>query len=202
MIYSINGSLQLVETNFIAVDVQGVGYGIKTTMTTISCLPPIGETVFLYTYLNVREDAMELFGFYDKQELDCFKLLITVNGVGPKAALSLLSDNTPGGFAMAVAAGDAKALTRSAGIGAKTAQRIVLELKDKITGEQLTLGVGSSGVAQHQAISVGNAGEAIAALTVLGYAQGDAASVVSAMDPSLPVDELIKAGLKQLASKL
>lgn len=202
MIYSLNGILQFVETNFVALDLHGVGYGVKTTMTTISCLPPVGETVLLYTYLNVREDAMELYGFYDKQELDCFKLLITVNGVGPKAALSLLSDHTPGAFAMAVAAGDAKSLTRSAGIGAKTAQRIVLELKDKITGEQLTLGVGSSNIANHQALSTGNAGEAIAALTVLGYSQGDAASVISSMDPTLPVDELIKRGLTQLATKL
>lgn len=202
MIYSLNGILQVVEPNFVVLDVGGVGYGVKTTMTTISRLPKMGEAAFLYTHMNVREDAVELFGFSDKDELDSFKLLTSVNGVGPKAALSLLSDNTPGAFALAVAAGDAKALTRSAGIGAKIAQRIVLELKDKITGEQLAGSVGSGTAASYGGLSTGNAGEAIAALTVLGYAQGDAASIIAALDPSTPVDEMIKEGLKKLASKL
>lgn len=202
MIYSLNGTLQVIEPNFVVLDVGGVGYGVKTTMTTISCLPKMGETVFLYTHMNVREDAVELFGFADKEELDCFKLLTTVNGVGPKAALSLLSDHTPAAFAIAVAAGDAKSLTRSAGIGNKIAQRIVLELKDKITGEQLASSVGAGSAASYHGAAAGNAGEAIAALTVLGYAQGDAASVIAALDPTTPVDEMIKEGLKKLASKL
>ncbi len=201
MIYSLQGVLQLVEPNFIVIDVGGVGYGVKTTMTTISRLPQMSEQTLIFTYLHVREDAVELFGFSDQDELDCFKLLISVNGVGPKAALSLLSDHTPAGFALAVAASDVKSLTKSAGIGAKTAQRIVLELKDKITGEQLTGSVTTPSTLGNPAPS-GSAGEAIAALTVLGYSQTDAATVIASMDPSLSVDELIKAGLKQLAAKL
>lgn len=202
MIYSLNGVLKTIDPNFIVVDVQGVGFGIKTTMTTIARLPQTGEKVFLYTHLNVKEDLMELFGFSDMQELNCFKMLITVNGVGPKAALSILSDHTPEQFALAVASGDAKLLTRSAGIGLKTAQRIVLELKDKVSKEQVASGVVSSGsMGGGTRVPVGNASEAISALVVLGYSQSDAAGVVASLDQGLSVEEMIKAGLKALASR-
>jgi Holliday junction DNA helicase RuvA len=198
MIYSVNGILKAVEPNFIVVDVGGIGFGIKTTLTTIAQLPEIGKEVFLYTYLNVREDAMELYGFFDSSELSCYKMLITVNGVGPKAALSILSDHTPEQFALCVASGDAKSLTRSAGIGLKTAQRIVLELKDKVSKEQVAGGVTAKSAGSF-AVSTGNAAEAISALVVLGYSQSDAASIVTSLDPSTPVEEMIKAGLKALA---
>ena len=200
MIYSLRGILKAVEPNFAVVEVQGVGFGVKTTMTTISRLPQIGEEVFLYTYLNVREDAMELFGFSDASELNCYKMLVSVNGVGPKAALSILSDHTPEQFALAVASGDAKLLTRSAGIGLKTAQRIVLELKDKVSKEQVAGGVTGT-VPQRVSAPVGNASEAFSALVVLGYHQSDAASVITPLDPATPVEEMIKIGLKALSSQ-
>ena len=153
-----------------------------------------------YTYLYVREDALELFGFDDLEELNCFKMLISISGVGPKAALSILSDMTPQKFALCVATGDSKGFTRSKGIGAKTAQRIVLELKDKITNEQVAGGVTET-VPDIGRIS-SNAGEAISALVVLGYAQSDAAAAVSKLDQSLSVEEMIKLGLKALAGSL
>ena len=191
----------MTEPNFVVVDVGGVGYGVKTTLTTVSTLPPVGEEVFLYTYLHVREDAMELYGFYDASELNCYKMLISVNGVGPKAALSILSDHTPEQFALCVASGDAKALTKSAGIGLKTAQRIVLELKDKVSKEQVADGVTGRRAAP-AAVATGNAAEAISALVVLGYPQSEAAAVISSLDPSTSVEDMIKAGLKGLASNL
>ncbi|MBC8609794.1 Holliday junction ATP-dependent DNA helicase RuvA [uncultured Ruminococcus sp.] len=201
MIYSLHGILKVTEPNFVVVDVGGVGYGVKTTLTTVSTLPPVGEEVFLYTYLHVREDAMELYGFYDASELNCYKMLISVNGVGPKAALSILSDHTPEQFALCVASGDAKALTKSAGIGLKTAQRIVLELKDKVSKEQVADGVTGRRAAP-AAVATGNAAEAISALVVLGYPQSEAAAVISSLDPSTSVEDMIKAGLKGLASNL
>ena len=202
MIYSLNGILKVIEPNFIVVDVGGVGFGVKTTMNTIAQLPEIGKEVFLYTYLHVREDAMELFGFSHSSELNCYKMLISVSGVGPKAALSILSDHTPEQFALCVASSDAKTLTRSAGIGLKTAQRIVLELKDKVSKEQVAGGVTGKAASFSAGPVTGNASEAISALVVLGYSQSDAASVVTSMDPSTSVEDMIKAGLKALAGKL
>lgn len=201
MIYSLNGILKVVENGFVVVDVNGVGYRVKTTLTTISSLPKIDEKVFLYTYLHVREDAMELYGFAESSELNCYKMLITVNGVGPKAALSILSDNTPEKFALSVASGDAKNLTRSAGIGLKTAQRIVLELKDKVSKDQVADGVTGRRVSS-VSLTSGNASEAISALVVLGYSQSDAASIITSLDPETSVEDMIRAGLKALASKL
>ena len=204
MIYSITGTLVsavLADAHFIAVvEAGGIGYAVKTTHTTMAKMPEIGSRVTFYTYLYVREDALELFGFADLEELNCFKMLISISGVGPKAALSILSDMTPQKFALCVATGDSKGFTRSKGIGAKTAQRIVLELKDKITNEQVAGGVTET-VPDIGRIS-SNAGEAISALVVLGYAQSDAAAAVSKLDQSLSVEEMIKLGLKALAGSL
>jgi Holliday junction DNA helicase RuvA len=202
MIYSLKGTLRVSEPNFVVVDVGGVGFGVKTTLTTLSRLPSIGEEVFLYTYLNVREDAMDLYGFSEQSELACYRMLIGVNGVGPKAALSILSDHTPEQFALCVASGDAKSLTRSAGVGLKTAQRIVLELKDKVSKEQVADGVTGRTAPASAGIATGNAAEAISALVVLGYAQSEAAAFIASMDPSASVEDMIKAGLKGLAGNL
>lgn len=202
MIYSIQGELELLtpaDSHFLAViDCGGIGYEIRTTMTTASQLKQGGKTK-LYTYLNVREDAVELFGFFDTEERNCFKMLISVSGVGPKAALSILSNVTPSQFALCVASGDSKSLTRAKGIGAKIAQRIVLELKDKISNEQLAGGVTDSGSAAVLAGS-GNTAEAVSALVVLGYSKTDAVQALSSYPADTPVEELIKAGLKALAS--
>ncbi len=204
MIYSITGKLvsaALADAHYLAVvEAGGIGYAVKTTHTTMAKMPEIGSRVTFYTYLYVREDALELFGFADLEELNCFKMLISISGVGPKAALSILSDMTPQKFALCVATGDSKGFTRSKGIGAKTAQRIVLELKDKITNEQVAGGVTET-VPDIGRIG-SNAGEAISALVVLGYAQSDAAAAVSKLDQSLSVEEMIKLGLKALAGSL
>ena len=204
MIYSVKGELQSAsasDAHYLAViEAGGIGYAIKTTHTTMMKMPPVGSTAVFFTYLYVREDALELFGFADLEELNCFKMLISISGVGPKAALSILSDMTPQKFALYIATGDSKGFTRSKGIGAKTAQRIVLELKDKITNDQVAVG-GTDQLPNMEQIS-SNAGEAISALVVLGYAQSEAAAAVAKLDQSLAVEEMIKLGLKALAGRI
>ena len=197
MIYSVNGTVELIEPNLAVIDCGGVGYACRTTANTLSQLK-IGEKAKLLTYLSVREDAVELFGFYDSAELNCFKMLISVSGVGPKAALSILSGMTPQAFALCVASGDSKTLTNAPGIGRKTAERIVLELKDKVSKQDVAAGVKGSAVPIVAAPSNTYA-EAVSALMVLGYSNGEATSALSGLDPSAPSDELIRAGLKKLA---
>lgn len=199
MIYSVNGKLIAKEPSLAVVECGGVGYGCRTTFTTLSQIGNIGEQVFLYTVLSVREDAAELFGFASKQELQCFQLLITVSGVGPKAALAILSDLSPDQFLLTVAAGDSKKLTRTKGVGAKSAQRIVMELKDKIAGESIGLLAGTEAASVASSMqSGGNAGEAIEALVVLGYTQGEVAPIVAKLDASLSSSELIRRTLQEL----
>ncbi len=168
-----------------------------TSLTTLSCLPPAGERVTLYTHLNVREDALDLFGFYSMNELDAFKKLIGVSGVGPKSALAILSDMTPDRLALCIASGDAKSLTRAPGVGVKLAQRLILELKDKISKAELASGVGEA------AVQIGADGsgmnEAGAALCTLGYSQSQAAEALAGLAADLPVDELIRQALKKVA---
>ncbi len=197
MIYSVNGTVDLIEPNLAVIDCGGVGYACRTTANTLSQLK-IGEKAKLLAYLSVREDAVELFGFYDAAELNCFRMLISVSGVGPKAALSILSGMTPQTFALCVASGDGKTLTNAPGIGRKTAERIVLELKDKVSKQDVAAGVKGSAVPIVAAPSNTYA-EAVSALMVLGYSNGEATSALSGLDPSAPSDELIRAGLKKLA---
>lgn len=197
MLYSVRGTLLHTEASLAAVECAGVGYLCQTTLSTLSKLPKAGEEVFLYTYLHVREGAVDLFGFADKGELNCFRMLLGVTGVGPKAALSILSNLSPERFALCVAAGDHKAITAAQGVGPKLAQRIILELKDKVKTDDVAKGFGDA--PQLAALGSGNVQEAIGALVVLGYSQADAASVVSRLDPEKPVEDLIKAALKTLA---
>ncbi len=198
MIYSVNGKLIHKDISMAVVECGGVGYGCRTTYSTLQQIGSVGENVKLLTYLNVREDAMELFGFASAQELNCFKMLISVSGVGPKAALTILSDTNPEKFAMTVACGDVKALTKSKGIGPKMAQRIILELKDKIAKEQKLITSGAkietSPVLTGSAIS-----EAISALVVLGYAQSDATRAVASLPENSSTEDYIKGALKLLA---
>lgn len=202
MIYSVHGKLIAKEPSMAVVECGGVGYGCRTTFTTLGQLGAIGETVFLYTVLSVREDAAELFGFATQQELQCFQLLTSVSGVGPKAALTILSDLTPDRFLLTVASGDSKTLTRSKGIGAKSAQRIVMELKDKIAGESIGLLAGAEVQSAATASSAGgNVGEAIEALVTLGYTQGEVAPIVAKLDPSLSASELIRRTLQEFGKK-
>ena len=197
MIYSLNGKLIHTEAELAVVECGGVGYACKTTFNTLQSIAG-KENVFLYTYMSVREDAAELFGFAEKEELKCFKLLISVNGVGPKAALSILSGMNTQQFALCVATSDPKALTKVKGIGAKTAQRIILELKDKLAGETISVR-GQTGAAAPVNVTGANISEAVTALEVLGYTEGEALSVLGKLDPSLPVEELIKKALIGLA---
>lgn len=198
MIYSLSGRLSHVEDAMFVVECGGVGYLCKCSATTLSCLPPVGSDVKVFTTMTYnQESGPDLYGFYDRAEQDCFRLLTSVSGVGPKAALAVLSEFTPEGFALAVASGDTKSITRAKGVGPKAAQRIVLELSDKVSGESAAKGFGNS------AVSVsnigGNAGEAIAAMVSLGYTNSEAAAVIGKLPPETPVDEMIKKALRSLA---
>lgn len=204
MIYSLRGKLIHSEPNLAVIECGGVGYCCRVTMTTARQLPKIGEEAMLYTCMSVREDAVELFGFADKAELSCFQQLTSVNGVGPKAAISILSELTPERVALAAASGDFKALTKAPGVGVKLAQRIVLELKDKF-GKLMTsdTGLRPDGASGPGIVSAaGNAAEAVNALTVLGFSASEASAVISKLDSSMPVEILVREGLKMLAKKV
>lgn len=198
MIYSVHGEVIHLEQNLAVIECAGVGYGCRTTAYTLSQLA-VGEEAKLLTLLNVREDAAELFGFADAAELNCFKMLLSVNGVGPKAALSILSDLSPQGFALCVAGGDSKALTRSPGIGKKIADRIILELKDKLAKQ--TERITELPVRPAASLPASNAAaEAVDALVVLGFSNTQAQGAVAGLSPELPVSELVKEALKKLSS--
>jgi Holliday junction DNA helicase RuvA len=198
VIYSLRGKLVHYDTQGIAVECGGVAYYCQTTISTLSQIAEPGAEVHVYTHMHFQQDAVGLFAFADERELGCFRMLIGVSGVGPKAALSILSAMTPDRFALAVAAEDYKSITAAQGIGPKLAKRILLELKDKVAGASLGSAFADSPVANLN-INAGNAGEAISALVVLGYGQSEAAAVIAKMDASTPVEEMIKAGLKALA---
>ena len=199
MLYSLRGKLAIKEPNLFVVECGGVGYKCTCSMFTISQLPKIGEDVFVYTYLNIREDSVDLFGFSNQSELLCFKQLISVSGVGPKAATSILSAMTYEQLAVCIATGDYKSITKAQGIGSKTAQRIVLELKDKIKNEDIINGFNSSTVLSQ--IDNPNLQDAISALMVLGFSNAEASSAVSSCTPQMNTEEMIKVGLKNLSSK-
>lgn len=201
MFYSIRGKLIHTEPGVTVVECGGVGFKCFTTMTTQRALPPRGSEVTLFTHLNVREDALDLFGFATMSELNCFKMVTSVSGVGPKAGLAILSELTAEQLAIAVAAGDSKAITRAQGVGPKIAQRIIVELKDKLSLDFSPDGNNTVGGSQGVVSAAGNAAQAINALTALGYMPSDAAKVVSGFDPSLPVEELIRLSLKAMGSK-
>ena len=198
MIYSVRGELVHTEQGLAVVECAGVGYACRTTANTLAKIRNGGE-VKLFTYLHVTENAVDLFGFADTAELACFKQLISVSGVGPKAALSILSDITPSKLALCISTGDSKTLTKSPGIGAKIASRIVLELKDKIAKEQH---FSSAELASVPAAVAGgsNVAEALTALAVLGFNPAQAQNALAGADPNMSVEELIKYGLKNLAN--
>ncbi len=201
MLYNIRGKLTVSDVNFIVVECGGVGFKCFTTLNTVKNIGRTGDEVNVFTYLSVREDAMDLYGFATLDELNAFKLLISVSGIGPKAAAAILSELAPDRLAVCIASGDAKAITKAQGVGKKTAERVVLELKDKMGA----ITVGSTSDVVSSVASVGessNSAEAVEALVALGYSQSDAAVVVGSMDKSLSVDEMIRNGLKQLAKKL
>lgn len=193
MIYSVRGKLIHKENSAAVVECGGVGYLCQTTMNTLKTLK-LNSEVTLYTYLNVREDAVDLFGFATQNELATFKTLISVSGVGPKAGLSVLSELTAEQVAMAIATDDIKTITRAQGIGKKIAQRIILELKDKLAKSEQT----QSGNVQMPQTAGGNVVKAIEALGVLGYTPADVSPVLANFDAGLPVEQLIAMTLKQM----
>jgi len=198
MFYSLTGKLIHTDANTAVVECGGVGFKCFVTGNTLSRLPRTGQPVTLFTHLNVREDALDLFGFYELAELEAYKMIVSVNGVGPKVALSILSEFEPERLALCVATGDHKTLQRANGVGAKLAQRIVLELKDKlgISGGSTSEGVRAAGTVSASS----NAATAIEALVVLGYSQSEAALAVGKLDAGLPVETLIKEELKHVGN--
>ena len=206
MIAYVNGILENLEEGNAVIDVNGVGYNINISGSTMDRMPGIGEMVKLYTYTNVKEDAFTLFGFLSRDELNLFKMLITVNGIGPKGGLSILSVMTPDDLRFAILAGDSKSLAKAPGIGKKTAERITLELRDKLKLSEDDL-LGGGGVSSSDvSVSDGdNAArdEAVAALVALGYNSGDAMKAVRKVltankEVTNDTEVLLKLALKEM----
>lgn len=196
MFYYVSGTVAEIGPNLAVIDCGGVGYACATTNYTISRLKK-GERAKLFTYLHVREEIFELFGFSSQQELSSFKMLIGVSGVGPKAALAILSSTTPNNLALSIVTGDEKALTAAPGIGKKIAQRIILELKDKLAKEQTSFS--SDGPVPVIAAGGANkASEASAALAVLGYGTPEITAALKGVDMEQPLEEIIRQALKKM----
>ena len=202
MFYSLTGKLVHMEPGVVAIECGGVAFKCLTSMHTQRSMPRIGETATVYTYLNVREDALDLFGFSSKNELSCYKMLTGISGVGPKVALAILSGLSPEGVAMAAASGDSKSFTRASGVGPKLGQRIVLELKDKVKKMAVSDGGLQISPAEAGVLSASkNAEQAVQALIVLGYTQSEAAQAVARLDSALPTEELIRLALKGMGAR-
>lgn len=195
MFYYINGTVTVLDTNLAVLDCGGVGYACHTTGYTLSQLQ-IGKQQKLFTYCNIKEDAFDIFGFSTKEELNCFNRLIGVSGVGPKVALAILSTTTPSQFTLAVMTGDEKTLTMAPGVGKKMAQRIILELKDKLTGELPEAG----GAAAAVPAGIDNkASEAAAALASLGYSQSEIGMALKGIDvEQLSLEEIVRSALRAM----
>lgn len=199
MFYYLEGTVAEIQPYLAVIDCGGVGYGCKTTNNTLAALKK-GQKGKLYTYLNVGEGIFELYGFATQNELNSFKLLLGVSGVGPKAALAILSVGTPETLAMAIVTGDEKALTAAPGIGKKIAQRIILELKDKMAKETAS-GLDFSGGKGIPAAAVfsNKATEAAQALAVLGYSSQEVSIALKGVDvENLPLEEIIRQSLKKM----
>jgi Holliday junction DNA helicase RuvA len=195
MFYYLDGTVTVIEPNLAVVDVGGVGYACNTTMNTLSHLE-IGKKAKLYTYCNIKEDTFDIYGFYDTVEKRAFEMLISVSGVGPKAAVSILSSSTPASLAMSIINGNDKALTAAPGIGKKIAQRIILELKDKMSKDSSAL-QDAGFVSPAASTPGGKVNDVVSALTVLGYAPAEITSALRTIDTdSLTVEEIIRQVLK------
>ena len=197
MFYFIKGTVALSEPGLVVIDAGGVGYGIMTSLTS-SAQAKVGQQAMFYTYLHVREDIFDLYGFATREELDCFKLLIGISGVGPKAALSILGVTPPANLALAVLTDDQKALSAAPGVGKKLAQRIILELKDRMSKSQLESASGAPADTGIAAPAGSAYDDAAAALLVLGYSKAESLAALKGADPSMSVDEMVRAALKKL----
>lgn len=202
MFYYVDGTVTVLEQGLAVIDCGGVGYACHASQNTIGKLK-IGAHARLLTYLNVREDIFELYGFIDEEEQSCFKMMIGVSGVGPKAALSILSVAPPDRLALSIITGDEKTLMQAPGIGKKIAQRIVLELRDKMSKEQLeTASAASPVVAAAASGGVNHTQEAVAALMVLGYSQAEALHAMEGLDAAgMEAEEIIRQCLKKLVKQ-
>ena len=202
MYYYVSGSVAHVEPYLAVIDCGGVGYACRTTAYTLSQIKK-GEKAKLFTYLSVREDAMDLYGFASQEELKLFQQLISVSGVGPKAALGILSASSPANLAMNIITGNEKALTAAPGVGKRIAQRVILELKDKLAKGQ-TVGASGENVAGPAVtiIPQNKLSEASAALAVLGYSQAEINVALKGIDiDSLPLEQVIRLALKNMLKK-
>ena len=198
MIYLLRGTLLEKTVSEAVVECGGVGYLAAISGRTAGALPAVGETVTLYTSLQVSENEVSLFGFASVEDRTMFLMLTGVSGVGPKVGLGILTALEPGQIALAVAAGDFKTLTAANGVGPKLAQRLVLELKDKVAS-YATADAGLDAVQQMASLGGDNAAaQAVAALVSLGYSQAEAAQAVAVVDPGLPVAEVIRLALKSV----
>lgn len=198
MYYYIKGKLALKGSNYIVIDAAGVGYMIYTSAGNIEKAGAVGSAVTMYTYLNVREDIMELYGFITPEEKEMFLRLISVSSVGPKAALAILTVLTPPQLAAAIITGNTKLLTKAPGVGPKVAQRIILELKDKIDTSELETELEEGAMPESGEILADAKAEAMSALVVLGYSAQEARGALAKLDGKLSTEQLIKQALAQL----
>ncbi|MEG2733303.1 MAG: Holliday junction branch migration protein RuvA [Clostridium sp.] len=199
MISYVRGPLMDKSGDLIVVEAGQVGLGIRVPLSVLEVLPVVGEEVKLYTYLQVREDDLSLYGFLNRKDLEMFKQLITVNGIGPKVALGILSALRPDELRLAILTGDAKAITKAPGVGQKTAQRMILDLKDKVSAEDILSDV--TGAKEPELITNRAAKEAIEALVALGYTNFEASKAVKQVEmiEDMDAERVLKASLKYLA---
>ncbi|MGI5977822.1 MAG: Holliday junction branch migration protein RuvA [Candidatus Limivicinus sp.] len=198
MFYHIEGTVTDIEQNLVVVDCQGLGFALNATANTLSNVKS-GERVKLYIAEGIGESNFDLYGFYTKSERRCFEMLTSVSGIGPKAALSILSYNTPDGLALAVTNGDEKALTVAPGVGKKIAQRVILELKDKISKEFGTVDAGAAPAVSAVPGQNSSLNDAMAALAALGYSSADIAPVLKRTDVSgMTAEQIIKSVLREM----
>ena len=196
MFHYINGTVAELLPNLAVIDCGGVGFEINTSAYTLSQLKN-GEQAKLFTYVHIREDAFEIYGFASQSEKHCFELLLGVSGVGPKAALSILSVNTPENLVMSIVSENEKAITAAPGVGKKIAQRVILELKDKIAKETESVSFTGSDFAPAVRTDNSKLGDAAAALTVLGYTSSEVNAALKKIDvEALSLEEIIKSALK------
>ena len=197
MIYYVRGPVTVLEPGLAVIDCHGVGYGCRVTAYTAAQLK-LNQEAKLYITESIREDAFDLYGFISREEQNCYELLTTVNGVGPKAAMAILSSG-PQNFMLAVMTGDEKLLTAAQGVGKKTAQRIILELKDKVGGSSAELDF--SGPTVSAPVNQGNAAMANAALQELGYSPAEIAAALKGVDPNATTEEMVRHALRAMVLK-
>lgn len=207
MIHFIHGTLSDVAEGLVVVEAAGVGYGIHVSASVIGALPPIGEDIKIYTYFSLTQNGVDLYGFLSQEDRAMFTMLLTVSGIGPKGALGILSALTPDDLRMAIVTGDSKAISRAPGVGNKTAQRVVLELKDKLDASEVFSSALDHGHGGAAAVDAGAAAgvygaqkEAVEALVALGYSNVEASRAVKKVELSegMTVDQILKASLKNL----